>query len=215
MRRLKDNRGILSVDFLFAMTMAAVLCMMMFAFTTTLAMIEITQYVAFSTARAHAAAHEDQDRQMALGQAKFNSFNNSKLFPALSPLLGNGWFEIDPKSLDIRGGGRGGATFDEDYGQGAQDALPHEGVRFRFHAKILKMNLPFMGAITDEEDFGTWVTGFIFREPSAEECRKTMEVGIRYQAIKKLDRMNRFERAVSIPYSKGDQAYFPMEDNGC
>lgn len=216
--RLRDQRGILSVDFLFAMTMAAVLCMMMFAFTTTLSMIEIAQYIAFSTSRAHAAGHHDQQRQQELGQAKFDSFTNQGSYPALSPLLLNNWFEIDSRSFEIRGGGQssGGSalTFGDLYPEN-DFSIPQTGVRFRFRAKILKMNLPFLGALAEEDDFGTWVTGFLIREPTSEECRASMETNIRYSAIKKLDAMNRFQQAVSIPNSRGDSAYFPLEDNGC
>lgn len=209
----------LSVDFLFAMTMAAVLCMMTFAFATTLSMIEIAQYVAFSTSRAHAAAHEDQQRQVALAEGKFNSFTKAGVFPALSPLLSNDWFELDPTSLDIRGGGQGMAgggssTFNEEYGF-EENSIPQTGIRFRFRAKILKMNVPLLGALSEEDDFGTWVTGLLIREPTSEECRKSFETNIRFTALKKLDRHNRFQRAISIPGARADQAYFPMEDNGC
>lgn len=199
--------------------MAAILCMMTFAFATTLSMIEIAQYVAFSTSRAHIAAHENQQRQTALAEGKFNSFTKAGVFPALSPLLLNDWFEIDPTSLDIRGGGQGfggasSSTFNEEYGF-ESDSIPQTGVRFRFRAKILKMNVPLLGALSEEDDFGTWVTGLLIREPTSEECRKTFETNIRFTAIKKLDRHNRFQRAVSIQDANADQSYFPMEDNGC
>lgn len=217
---LKDRRGFLSVDFLFAMTIAAVLLMMTFAFTTTLSMIEIAQYIAFSTARAHAAGHVNQEKQAQIARKKFESYQDDKLYPALAPLLKNGWFELDPKTLDIRGGGHpvsgsSGQTFDEDYGfdEGAK-SVSQIGIRFRMQAKILKMNLPFLGSLTEEDDFGTNVTGLLLREPTAEECRKQFEKEQRFNAI--LDQDSRFRGIYQggTPGSKQNE-YVPMEDNGC
>lgn len=217
---LKDRRGFLSVDFLFAMTIAAVLLMMSFAFTTTLSMIEIAQYIAFSTARAHAAGHETQEKQALIARKKFEAYQDDKLFPALAPLLKNGWFALDPKTLDIRGGGHPtsgstGETFDEDYGfdQGSR-AVSQIGVRFRMQAKILKMNIPFLGTLSEDDDFGTYVTGLLLREPTSEECRRLFEQNQRFNAI--LDQDSRFRGIYQggTPGSK-QGAYMPMEDNGC
>lgn len=200
------------MDFLFAMTLAAVLCMLMFAFTTTLSMIQISQYVAFSAARAQAAAHQEPSRQIELARAKFESFRNSRSFPALAPLFNNGWFEIDPKNLEIKTGGSDG-DFNDDYGY-QNNTLPQTGVRFQLQAKILMMNLPLMGQVTQEDDFTTYVTGFIFREPTASECREQMEFDQRFNAILGLD--GRFNRMIGTPASAGPAgAYLPLEDNGC
>lgn len=215
---LADERGFLSIDFLFAMVMAGVLCILMFAFTTTLSMIEVAQYIAFSTSRAHLAAHTTQERQVALAEAKFKSFTKSSAFPSLSVVLLNDWFELDPKSLQIKGGGNTSVgspdqTFNDLYGYVAE-SLPQMGVRFRLNAKILKLNLPLLGSLTAEEDFGTWITALLLREPTSEECEKSFAADVRYSAIKKLDTENRFSRAVSNSL-RGDESYFPMEDNGC
>lgn len=217
--RRRNQQGFLVVDFLFAITMAAVLIMMMFAFSTTLTMMEITQYIAFSTSRAHMAAHKNQERQVALGTEKFNSFTDPHRFPALAPLLLNGWFEIDKESLEIRGGGTeavagsGERTFNEEYGY-QTDAMPQTGVRFRMRSKILKMNLPLMGRVTEDDDFGANFTAFLIREPTDKECREHMQADKRFKAI--LDQDSRFNQIYSggVPASKRT-AYFPMEDTGC
>lgn len=215
---LRDRRGFLTIDFLFAITMAAALIMIMFAFSTTLSMLEIAQYIAFSTARAHAPAHLNQEKQVQLATDRFEAYQDPNRFPALAPLLKNGWFTLEPKSLEIRGGGKatagsGEATFNEEYGY-QQNAMPMTGVRFRFEAKILKMNLPFLGRVTSEEDFGTFITGFLIREPTTEECKKQMRPEARFKAI--LDQDSRFNAIYSggVPSSK-KTAYFEMEDTGC
>lgn len=210
---LRNRQGFLSVDFLFAMILAAVMCMLMFAFTTTLSMIEIAQYIAFSTARIHAAAHETPEIQQQLARAKFESYKSARLFPSLSRLLTNDWFDMDSKSLEIKAGGSSG-TFNSDYGF-EPDRLPQTGVRFRLQAKLLKMNLPFMGSIDRDDEFSTRLTGFIFREPSAKECRDQMTYEARFRTILNLDpRFNRLigdQRQVDSPQT----SYFPLEDNGC
>lgn len=220
-KNLRRDRGFITVDFLFSITVCVVLIMMMFAFSTTLSMIEVAQYVAYSTTRAHAAGAETQQRQIDLGTAKFNSFLNPKLHPALVPLLTNGWFTIDAKSLDIRGGGStanatqsAGTTFDQ-YKNQSDDRMPQEGIIFKFHAPILKMNIPFLGSISgaDNDDFATVVTGLMIREPTTEECQRQLNFQNRGNAILQLD--PRFNSVYSANGVAPASAYITMEDNGC
>ena len=212
--RRRDQRGFLVVDFLFAITLAAVMIMIMFAFSTTLTMIEVAQYIAYSTSRAHAPAHKTQDKQTELANEKFRSFRDPARFPALAPLLLNGWFEVDEKSLEIRGGGKGTDNdFNEEYGY-YENAMPQTGVRFKMNAKILKMNLPLMGRITSDNDFAVFLTGLLIRDPTTEECRSQLKPEARFKAM--LDQDGRFRQIYSggVPSSK-QTAYFEMEDTGC
>ena len=220
-RSRRNQGGFLTVDFLFAITMAAGLCMLMFAFATTLSMLEISQYIAFSTARAGIAGHLDEDHQIAAAQAKFASFADPGQFPSLAPLLKNGWFQVDAKSLDIRLGGTGGTNgtdFNSDYGY-ETNALPQQGVRFRFHAPIMEIHLPFLGSIEDADSFGANITGLLFREPTQSECQGSMVTNVRWTAIKALDSSNRFQKALTTVMSyqghPSDNDYFGFEDNGC
>lgn len=218
---LRDRRGFLTVDFLFAITLAAAMIMIMFAFTTTLTVFEVAQYIAFSTSRAHSAAHKSQDKQITLGEQKFDSFSDPQRFPALAPLLKNGWFEIEAKSLEIRGGGAGNygtsdKNFNEIYGY-HENSMPETGIRFKLHAKILKLNLPLLGRVTNDEDFSTYVTGLLIREPTTEECMGQMGAEQRFKELKRQD--SRFNGLWSNqkpqPVPSNTNAYFPMEDQGC
>lgn len=209
---LRNNRGILTIDFLIAMTLAFGLVIMMFAFATSLTMIEVAQYMAYSAARAHSAAHLTQEKQVQMGKQKFESYLDKKKFAGLAPLLRNGWFDVNAKTLEIRGGGKSGmgsgdTTFNSDYGY-RQNALPQMGVRFKFQAKLLQLKLPLVGAIDGDDEFGTFITGLMLREPSTEECKNQMQMEQRFKAIKALD--GRFSTNAVV-----DTAYFPMEDNGC
>lgn len=214
-RHLRNQRGLLTVDFLVAMVLAFGLIVLTFAFATTLTVIEIGQYIAFATARAHAPGHLTQEKQIQLARQKFESYLDPKTFPNLAPILRNGWFEVDAKTLDIRGGGKSStgadATFNEDYGY-TQDMLPQIGIRYRLQANILKLNIPFAGNIRQDDDFGTFITGLLLREPTSEECRQQMQADQRFRAILDLDqRFRRIDPANPVV----DNAYFAMEDNGC
>lgn len=198
--------------------------MLMFAFATTMAMIQVAQYVAFSTARVHSAGHLTQDKQVQHAQEKFKTFTDPKHFPALAPLLRNGWFEIDTGSLEIKGGGNstaGGGNFDTEYGYSANPpGIPQQGIRFIFRAPVLKFNIPLIGSVKDEEDadFGTFITGLIFREPTSAECRAQLDVNVRFRALRELD--NRYNSIYQSGmwggrHSPTPTAYIPLEDNGC
>lgn len=215
MTRLRSEAGFLTVDFLFAMTMAAVLVIMMFAFTTTLTILEIAQYIGYSTARAHMAGHKNQQRQEQLATQKFESFQDPTRYPALAPLLTNGWFEIDLKSLEIRGGGKNSVdgSFNEQYGY-EENAMPQLGIRFRLQASLLKMNLPLMGQVTEDSDFGTYVTGLLIREPTVDECRSQLKKSARFDTM--LNQDSRFKSLYGgavVGVKQG--TYFEMEDTGC
>lgn len=219
---LRNNRGILTVDFLFAMAVSGVMCVLMFAFSSTLALIEISQYIAFSTARVQAAGHLTQAKQFNQARDKFASFIDPKAYPGLAPLLLNGWFEVDQKSVQIRGGGSastasGSGDFSQEYGY-ENNSLPQIGVRFIFKAPVLKFNIPLVGKVGEENDFGTYITGMIFREPSSEECSSQMTEDIRFKAVQGLD--GRYQSIYSSGMYGGRHtpkadSYFAMEDNGC
>lgn len=223
-RTLSNRRGFLSVDFLFAMAICGVMCMLMFAFTTTMSLIQIAQYIAFSTARTHAAGHLTQEKQFNQATAKFKTFSDERSFPGLAPLLRNGWFELDAGSLAVRGGGTlssgsGGGDFNVDYGF-VNQRLPQHGVRFIFRAPVLKFNIPLVGKVQDEEDadFGTFITGLLLREPTSQECTEQMRESVRFRAIRELD--SRYGEIYGSGmyggrHNPGTSSYFAMEDNGC
>lgn len=206
------------------MAISGVLCMMMFAFSTTMSMIQIAQYIAFSTARVHAAGHISQDKQFNQARDKFKTFSDDKHFRGLAPLLRNGWFEIDQGSLQIRGGGDapgggGGGDFNSEYGHSPR-AIPQQGVRFVFKAPVLKFNIPLIGKVSDEDDndFGTVISGMIFREPTSEECFEQMRENIRFRAIRELE--GRYRDIYTSGMHGGrhtptTSSYVAVEDNGC
>lgn len=205
---LSSNEGFITGEFIFALTLSAGFCLLLFALTFTLGMIEVSQYVAFSMARSHMAAHIDPQQQELQAMKKYKQLVNGKTLKPLFSEDGVNWFSLT--NPEIRGGSGGGrqSTFDADY---AADStrLSHTGVRLTFQSRVLNFRIPFIGktALDEDEGFSTKITAFLFREPTMKEC--TSQVSERYNLILKLDR--RFNELAG----KSPEKYIPMEDNGC
>ncbi len=206
---LKNSRGMISTEFIFALVLCAGLCIILFSLNFTLTMAEVAQYIAFSSARAHAAGHVDQDKQEQLAKDKYKELvNNPILKPLFNSSAGGGWFKLSD-DIDVRGGGPNGRNFDEDYPATA-DRAPQVGVRFDFQPKILNLKIAFLGSTSEDgEGFSAKITGFLIREPTQKECWE-LQVKPRYTNILNLE-SGRFK----LLGSGGENKYVPMEDNGC
>jgi hypothetical protein len=207
--KVKDQHGLLAVDYLFAFVIGMGLFLLLFAFTLTLSMTSIAQYIAFSSSRSFASAHKSLENQEALARNKFNELKNSNTF---GPLFQNGWFDLQIES--VRGGGARGQDFSQDYidfRDPQEIRQPSVGIRLNFTASILNFRNPLLGNAQSEEDdgFTTRVTGLMNREPSASECMNQMRREVRYSQILRLD--PRF----SILGTPAQQKYQALEDNGC
>lgn len=216
---LKNNKGFLAADFMFSLVLATGMCILLFSVSYTLFTVEVTQYIAFSTARAHAAAHVDSDKQIEMAKNKFNELVNN---PYLASLYKNGWFKISQP--DIRGGEQNSTKPDftdlypEQLGSAGTKRVPQTGVRIELSVKLLELKLPFVGNTYEEQDqFKTNLTGLLFREPTMKECQDQLKRENRYKAILNLDQ--RFQKLGSLgdkDYSGSEiNVYIPMEDNGC
>lgn len=206
LRPIQNSRGFLTAEFLFALVLSAGLSIVLFSLDFTLSMAEVAQYIAYSTSRAHAAGHIDQDKQEELARNKFKELVNN---PVLKPLFNNpdvGWFSLSEP--DIRGGGPSGRSFDDYPYQ--EDRVPQVGVRFDFKPQLLNMKIAFLGSTAEDPDagFSAKITGFLIREPTHQECYD-LQIKKRYEAILNLD------QRYKILGQSGAGRYVPMEDNGC
>lgn len=203
---VQNSRGMLSAEFIFALTLSVGMCIVLFSLNFTLAMAEVAQYIAFSSARAHAAGHVNPEEQEKLAREKFNKLINS---PALKPLFNSadgGWFQL--KDLEVKGGGASGQDFSNDYPV-ANDRVPQVGVRFGFFPKILSLKIAFLGSTSEDDNgFSAKITGLLIREPTHDECWD-LQIKARYEAILNLDPRYR------TLGDAGKNKYVPMEDNGC
>lgn len=228
---LKNNSGMLAVDFLFSIILACILCMMLFAMSVTYVSIEVAQYVAFSAARAGAAADVDIDSQKA--RALYKLTGASRGNSALTPLLPNGpstlkmffneeWFSLKLKDQKMGGnsstGGNPSDSYEDEYPKDtfgdSNQFIPQVGLRLSYTAKIMNMRIAFLGGSGNNQGagFNATITGFINREPTQKECMDLMSTEKRYKKILDLD--PRFQGILSLN-SVPDSAYVVMEDNGC
>jgi hypothetical protein len=211
--RISTNNcdGFMTVDFLFGIVITFTVMLALFRVCYSLLMVEVAQYIAYSTSRAHAVADLSVEDQRKAGMDKYKELKNN---PAWAHLFKDA-FEINKESdLGIlRSGEAAGGTFDDYLYSNTFDGndlsgIPFIGVVLNIKLTWLNMNIPFLGRTSDADDeFKTKITSFLLREPSYKECHQFMED--RYEAILSLD-SSRFGPAQAVK-----QAYVPLEDNGC
>ncbi|WP_277576311.1 hypothetical protein [Bdellovibrio svalbardensis] len=210
-----NSRGIISVDFIFALTLCAGLCIVLFSLTFTLAMAEVGQYITFSTARAASAAHENPEKQALVGKDKFNELINRPVLKDLFAKPDGSWFLLGttqpgsaPKA-DIRGGFEG-SDFSNEYSSVNSEEIPLTGARIVFVPRLLNIKIAFLGSTSSDSDtgFSANLTAFMIREPTQAEC--WAQIKQRNDAILSLS--NTTYKAMGGATSS---KYIPMEDNGC
>jgi hypothetical protein len=207
---LKNSKGLLTVDFMFGIIITFVIMLTLFRVCYSLLVVEVAQYIAYSTARAHAAADIDLPSQREAGMKKYKELKNNPVWQHLFKDA----FELN-KDNDLsllKSGEAAGGSYTEymynDRDGSELNGIPFIGAVLKIKLSWLNMNVPFLGRTADaDEDFKTKITSLLLREPSARECRDFMES--RYDEILKLD-TTRFSPANSTKH-----AYVPMEDNGC
>ncbi len=205
---MNGQRGFITTEFLFAIVIAFGMSMLTFAMTFTLSTVEVAQYIVYSAARAQAAGNLDKNSQIEEARLKYASLAADK---KLSSLFTNGWFSISKKSeLDVRpGSGSSTDNFGGDYQKGGYDTF--QGVRTTFIAKILELNVPFLGKVTPEDGgFKTRILALMIREPSHQECVKFQN-----DRVVQFGNNPSFDGRFGSFLSKSKDLPIPWEDNGC
>lgn len=203
----RNERGVVTTEFIFAIVICAGLSALLFSVTYTLSVIEVTQYVVYSAARAQVPSNTNPDLQREAARAKFKQLTTGK--SAIATLYSGNWFAVGKaEGLDIRSGRTGdGRTFGNDLAGGADLRSWFIGVSTPFTAKILNFKLPFLGSTNPDDDdnsFKTHVSAMLIREPSQKECKDFFEK--RRSALGQLPSGQHFYQPAS---------YLPVEDNGC
>lgn len=203
---MNNQRGLITVDFLFAIVLILGFASLLFVLSFTLTVASVTQYITFAAARNYVTAHLDQDTQEKRAVAKYKELIGNSVF---KPLFANGWFQVDaePNVGDQ-------TKIIPGYVAATGGVNQFWGVGTRFVAKVLDFKIPFFGSTAPDSDgsgsgFKTYMGSYLGREPSADECIQF--TAARWTAIRKLTVSN------GAAYSVGtsDQGYFPMTDDGC
>lgn len=221
MKRIRKNlknrislgqRGTLSVDFIFGMVITFVIMLTLFRVSYSLVIVEIAQYIAYATSRAHLASDIDVEAQREAGLEKFKSLRNNPLWAHLF----NSDFEMNKdtddsimKSGEAQGGDFGEYLYNKSADGSSLSGIPFIGTVINLKIGWLNMKLPFLGRTSDgDQEFSTKLTAFLIREPTAKECQQFVEK--RYEQILQLN--SKFQ---SSPAAGAKQDYIPLEDNGC
>ncbi len=189
---LKNEKGFLTLDFIFAFIIIFGFVGVLFSFAMTFLVVETIQYVSFASARNYSLAHLNEDKQKERAIEKYKELTTSQ---ALSALLSNGWFEVrEPANYQFN-----------DIYQPEPSSEIFLGVRILFKAPILFKRVPFMGKTgSDPEGFTAHIQSFLSREPNFSECRDNF-MSQRAMALKNLGGYN----------FNPNQAHHYMMDNGC
>jgi hypothetical protein len=209
---IKNQRGSITVDYLFAFFLVSGFASVIMTFSVTLSMVEVVQYMTFAASRSYFASNVTEQKQKEAAQLKFLTLKESDV---IAPLVNNGWFVVSENDFV--------ADFDikkypqfQDY-ENSQDSgninLYH-GAAAVFRAPILSFQVPFFGG-TERKDnsgndtgFQTTITSFLGREPSFQECNDFNNN--RWQQIQQLNPIYG-----SANSALGAGAYIPINDNGC
>lgn len=207
-----NNKGSLTVDYLFAFFLVSGFCLVIMTFSATLSTVEIVQYMAFASARNYAAGHENESKQK---EAALKKFAELKANPVIAPLLSGGWFNVPDDSVIVDYNIPNKYPTFQDYLEDESINLFH-GVIVLFQAKILDFQVPFFGGTkkqdqnnADNSGFETHITAFLGREPTFDECNEFNHQ--RWEKIRSLS-----NRVGATPYSAAPGGFYTtINDNGC
>lgn len=194
--KLKDESGVITLDFIFAIGIAFGFSILFFAMSFTLSMVEVCQYITFSATRTYYAANTSEPAQIKLGKKKYKEIKSKGIFKTI---FSNGWINLG-KEIEFR-------NFSDEYED--QDAGANAifvGGQVKFTANVLNLHLPFLGStVTDANSTGSaTLNAYLMREVSTEECVK----GFTEQRYKKLG-------DVDGRYGSFGGTAVVIRDNGC
>ncbi len=210
---IQNSAGFIAAEFLFAFTMVIGIGMFIFVFTFSLAAVEISQYIVWSTARNFSAANTTESIARTQAEEKFN--NLAAAFPLLTGVgASNSWFTLS--DLIVGDLSVSDADFSSKISSDDKEnsfRQPWYGASARINLKIFAgLKIPFLGSVAKSaEDFKFPIRAFILRHPSRAECKSFFDPSNRYvKGIKTL------EGALASPQTELPSSGLGVtEDNGC
>lgn len=198
---LGNERGLLSVDYLFSFVMVFGFTLLLLAISLSLSVVEVAQYISFSAARAYYASHFDEQKQKALGQAKLNELLSHQAVKALYQK--SGLFTITQKRVDRHDDKWQLKQSDRD-----EEINLFQGAELELNLKALNFSLPGLGSTSREgQGFKARVASYLSREPTYQECRDFIQQ--RWQKIQHAIVQDQNIKFITPPHYTG------IIDNGC
>lgn len=197
---LKNQQGALSADFLFSFIFGIMMCLVLFVMSTTFALVEVAQYIAFSTSRSMIAGNiytgsgqcsGGSGADAAKSQTDITCVKVNKLLKHkfISSIINNVWFELKPDSDFMKIGLTNSDVFTEYDASNVSNRVIQTGIRLAYYPKILQnLQISFFAPKPEniEGEAGkARVTGLLLREPANEECQKYAK--LRYDATLQVD----------------------------
>ncbi len=191
---IKNESGQITLDFIFALTLAFGFSLIFFAMSFTLSMVEVCQYITFAAARSFNSANVTEAAQIDLGKQKFAELKNTGIFKTI---LKTGWITLGDVEL-------GDFSADYDDREAGADAV-FVGARAPFRANVLNLRLPFLGnTASDSQTGAATLNAYLLREVSTEECRVNFN-SQRFEMLKKIEHYQSLDAS----------SYALITDNGC
>lgn len=191
---VNNQSGGLTLDFIFAMVLVLSMTMLLGVFSFTLSVVEGIQYLTYSSSRAYFAGDLSETAQRNAAQKKFDDLSNTGSY---KKLLKKDWFKVTVDKI-----GDSAPTYDSN---NPMDIF--QGVRVKLVVGLLDLNIPFFGSTKGDTPYETYLTSFLGRESTTEECMEM--VNLRYKEI--LDLGGGAYRAGSV----NPGSYVSFDDNGC
>ena len=204
---MRQNKGMISVDFLFALVLVMGLSAILLALSLSLTVAELTQYITFSAARNYFPGHINPTMQIARARQKYAELISN---PQVNRLYTSGWFEVSgtPQIGDM-------TQVYPAYRQQGSNPNQFWGVGTNFIARILDFEIPFYGSTAALGDgsgssFNTFIASYLGRETSESECLQFVQK--RWQAIRSLSVPAGMSSYTNNTLESGYRSY---DDNGC
>ena len=201
MKLLNNERGLLSVDYLFAFVMVFGFTLLLLAISISLSVVEIAQYISFSSARAYYAGHVNEDAQNQLGKEKLNQLLQHRAIKTL--FRQTGLFEVESQAV----GRHDNIWQDNKVGDANEYINLFQGTRLGLKIKMLDFRIPGLGSTSgDGQGFRARVASYLSREVTYQECHEFVRQ--RWSYIQEHVINGRWPQKIKAMYQ-------PIVDNGC
>jgi hypothetical protein len=210
---MKNQKGMVTVDYLVAMVLVAGFSGLILALSVTLTVVETVQYITYSSARNFFAGNIDPAAQFEAGREKFNLLVSD---PVVTPLFRNKWFQLRTAGAETIGSLATSGSSDFDQYRNEPDNLNFfHGTAVSITLNALDINIPLFGSTAETEqggkkkNFFTYIGSYLGRETTFEECENFMTR--RASTIKSLPSSGGARQFSTL---NGAAVYIPS-DNGC
>lgn len=165
---IKRRNGSLSVDFLISISVSCLLLIFAILISLTFSLVEVAQYVAYTTAREYFIGHNTYDEHRNYAKDRYAEVTNGKFFPKGKAL--SEWFFVSPADE---------ISFYENPNSNFNiESRTRFGIGLTFTSKVMTMNIPFLGSVGDSSSktggFDFPIAAFLGREVSTQECKDIM-----------------------------------------